>query len=84
MSLADEKTELEQRLAQLDLDAQEMRKRLAKVEKAQVNLFAAQPGPGTVLLFSRDLAGSARKYTFVAFRSGTYTMSWHVAGKRTP
>jgi hypothetical protein len=37
--------------------------------------------PGTVLMFSRSLAGSARKYTFVAFRTWDGPAKWAVTGK---
>lgn len=75
-----EKTELQRDLGLLEQELAEKRKRLEKLEKVGEQ-FAAEPAPGTVLRFSRPVAGSKQKYTFVATRVSTSSSSWYVTGR---
>jgi hypothetical protein len=54
----------------------QLQRRLDKLEKVQ---DWVEPAPGTVIRFSRPLAGS-QKYTFVLVKIGTHEKSWYVTG----
>lgn len=84
MSTTDKKIELENELAAAKAKASRLERDLEKLDNADKvgALFAQEPGPGSVLRFSRKLVGSKNKYTFVAFRSGVHVNSWHVTGSR--
>lgn len=83
MSLEVEKTTLEQDLKTLTDQLEEKKRRLAKLNKVQTTLFSQEPAVGTVLRFTRALAGSVVKYTFVAYRASSSRLSaWHVTGKK--
>lgn len=80
-TLVDDLAAMKAKLAEMTAEAEKKMKRLEKLEKVQ-KIFPEQPAPGTVLRFSRSLAGSAQKYTFVAFRFGPYSQSWVLTGRQ--
>jgi hypothetical protein len=73
-----EKAELDRKLQEVKDELARLERRAAKLERVQ---SLAEFEPGTVLMFSRSLAGSTKKYTFVAFRTWDGPEKWAVTGK---
>jgi hypothetical protein len=78
MSVKEEKAALQARSAEIKAELEKAERRLEKLSKVQE---IDQPDPGTVIRFSRLLAGSPRKYTFVAFRFNADHDSWVLTGR---
>lgn len=78
LSIENERGLLQTQLDDLKTQLDKAQRRLEKLDKVQ---DIKQPGPGTVLRFSRPMAGGRQKYTFVAFRSSPLVKSWHLTGK---
>lgn len=79
---------LKERKEKLDEDLRVLKEALAKKEReaeklsaVQTHLLEHEPVPGSVLMFSRHLAGSTHKYTFVVFRGHDSERSWVVTGR---
>jgi hypothetical protein len=85
MALFDEeKDQLQKAMAALETQRQRdleqlelLKKRAAKLEKVQ---DWTEPAPGTVIRFSRSVAGSERRYTFVATRIAAGSKDWYITG----
>jgi hypothetical protein len=75
--LAEEIKQRGREVIQASEEAERLRKRLEKLEKVQ---DWEEPMPGTVLRFSRSVAGSVRKYTFVATRIAGGSKDWYITG----
>lgn len=80
MSLETEKATLQKDLSRLEKELKEKTRRLDKLSKVQDALLV-EPDKGTVLKFSRQLAGSTLTYTFVVFRSHNVDNSWYFTGR---
>lgn len=82
MGINEEKAQLAAKLEEIQAEAVRVNRRLMKLDKVQ---DLDEPEVGTVLRFSRSLAGSTTKYTFVAYRVWSRLASskgWYVAGKK--
>jgi hypothetical protein len=77
-----EKASIVNDVAHLEEQLRQAKRRLEKLEKVQVGLFESEPKPGTVLRFSRSLAGSSYKYSFVAFRAAPNRNGWYLTGRQ--
>lgn len=78
MSIKEERAVLQAKFDEMKAELEKAQRRLQKLDKVQ---DLNEPEPGSVLRFSRSMAGSRQKYTFVAFRSGPFVKSWHLTGK---
>jgi hypothetical protein len=78
VGIKEEKAQLQAQFESMKTELEKTERRLQKLDKVQ---DIPEPGPGTVLRFSRPLAGSSQKYTFVAFRFGVSVESWVLTGR---
>lgn len=78
MSVKEEKAALQARSAEIKAELEKAERRLEKLSKVQE---IDQPDPGTVIRFSRTLAGGSQKYSFVAFRFNANHDSWVLTGR---
>lgn len=74
-----EKDTLQTDIDRLELELSKTKRKLEKLENANTQ-YTEQPPVGTVLKFSRTIAGSINKYTFVAFHG--LKDSWSVTGRK--
>jgi hypothetical protein len=80
VNLETEKATLQEDLSRLEKELKEKTRRLDKLSKVQEALLT-EPDKGTVLKFSRQLAGSSLTYTFVAFRASGLRSGWYFTGR---
>lgn len=79
--MADLKTAKTSLVNDIDHLEEILAKKKRELQKLDSVQDISEPDPGTVLLFSRPLAGGTKKYTFVAFRTWDGSGKWSVTGK---
>ena len=80
-TLKSEQEALDQEVKDLEQALVVKKRRLEKLSKVQESL-ANEPPMGSVIRFSRTLAGSSSKYTFLAYNtSDVLNQSWYLTGR---